>query len=1671
MSNTIDSRVVEMQFDNAAFERGVKQSQQSLKNLDKTINDTTNKSFNGSIFSKFGNAISRLLPTNQIVSAASTVSSAIGSIFSGTFSAIETATKIGIGSLTALGASITALAVSGGMSRALNIEQAKFQLNGLGVAWENIYDDIDYAVAGTAYGLDSAAKAASQLVASGIEVGDGMKTALRGISGVAAMTNREYDEVAHIFTTVAGNGRLMGQQLTQLSSYGLNVAATLAKSEAVIRKFGELTEAEIRDLVSEGKIDFETFAEAMDEAFGEHAKDANNTFTGALSNMKFAIKKIGADFATPFIENMRPIFNSVRLFINMVRNSLKPVVTEFASIMERLKNGITNFIDPITDATERFDEFGNRISAPSEIFVSRLSAIFSNLISISNDLSESIGNAFASVFSLDRIDTSASSILHFIYSMQSLTGSIKDFVHNANFEPVLAAIMRPLHTMLSGFASAGAAISGFLGAVNHVESSVEAIKTAYDPLGNIVTTLGTIEKPVSNAANIFNNLGEIIRNVAMVFNLFISGWNRIIVAGIEVALPVINAAIELFTRFSQSIKNAFFDLESGEAEGFNAFIDKIVEDIKAFAPSAETLNKVVDVLSDKFEALVNFIAKVNGAFSDMLPPASSLASGIDLLASVFDTLLDTLSKLQPDFSAIESFFSNMKEDTAEIAEHSDFSFLDNLMEFVKNVKAGDVFQAISSAINTAILGFGVFGLQRIARNIAQAIQQFTNGSLSRVLGLDFSVFNKTIDTLGRTMLTLQGAIKADMIQKIAFALLAFAGALLVLSTINPERMISVTIALAEFVAIMASTMKLMNVMMSSANPTAMLGIIGMMIAISATIGNMAIAMKILSSISLENLLPAVIGLIAIVEMLQVLLIAIKSLATAGGGKTILAASVMFSQLGGMFLLMAVSMKVLSTIPIESLLPAVLSMVVMVDAMAVLVASLGIFGKHAGAIAASALMFSQLGGVFFLLAISLRVLSNADPLGLLAAVVSMTAVIIALGVLISAIGRIPTASILTGAFAIGNMGLLLTQMAAALKKIANVQASSLLKAVLAIGAVVAELGVIVVALSALNPAKAQSGLNGLTTMALALLMLAPAISMIASIPFSGVISLLISLAGTMAILGAAIVLIPKGSMFAFAAGLASIAASLMAFGISAILASTSFMMIVTGITMLLATIGSLPEDIRQGMAAAGEGFATFIVSAVNALQEHYEELVDAGINLILEFLTGIKNSTEEIVTVAVETIGAFLSGIANNIGYVVATGVDIIVNFIAGVASQIGAVVESAIWTGIMFIKGLADGFRDNIEFVITAVNVLINTIGATLLGGLADILASNPLTSGLAEDVRGSSDDLAAAAEEASAALQERFDEKYGNVEQGASEMRDDVVNTMSDSSAYTPIGEGLATGVSDGIMSGGSLIPEQFQGIMDELGVQMDTSTLMSGEKGTQAGQEYASGLGDAEPDIIAKFTNASEKASDEAGSVDSRSDGNTVGDNFGSGVYYGIDAWRSSVASKARQMVSEAKSAANAEMDAASPAKDLIKSGGWFGEGCMIGIANMIKPVSDTASDMVSGAKESVVGMIAATGDLLDSIDWDANPVITPVLDTSMLKSGARSINGMFGGSSVGMGFGLNSSAMPRVPIQSMNSNRGIQNNNTNIYIDGDLLRSDDDLRNMYEAWTMEVRRRVMA
>lgn len=184
------------------------------------------------------------------------------------------------------------------MTRALNIEQAMFQFKALGINATKAMESASYAVDGTAYGLDAAATVAAQFGASGVKAGNDMSEALRAVSGVAAMTGSSYEDIGNIFTSVAGNGRLMGDQLLQLSARGLNAAAVLAKS------LGK-TETEVRDMVSHGEISFELFYKAMDDAFGKHAKDANKTFTGAMSNVRAALSRLGQSFATSYIDNAR----------------------------------------------------------------------------------------------------------------------------------------------------------------------------------------------------------------------------------------------------------------------------------------------------------------------------------------------------------------------------------------------------------------------------------------------------------------------------------------------------------------------------------------------------------------------------------------------------------------------------------------------------------------------------------------------------------------------------------------------------------------------------------------------------------------------------------------------------------------------------------------------------------------------------------------------------------------------------------------------------------------------------------------------------------------------------------------------------------------------------------------------------------------------------------------------------------------------------------------------------------------------------------------------------------------------------------------------------------------------------------------------------------------------
>lgn len=337
--SSIDERVVELQFNNQQFEQGVQTSMGTIERLKQSLN------FGGAAksFSGISSAASKSFSLSGITDSLEVVTnrfSAFGIIGDQVLRSLTTAAlNFGQKFVSAVPRQI----IEGGKNRALNIEQAKFQLEGLKVEWDKIKEDIDYAVNGTAYGMDAAAKVASQLVASNVTIGDNMKGALRGISGVAAMTNSSYEDIGRIFTTVAGNGRLMTMQLNQLSGKGLNVAATLGE------QLGH-TEAEIREMVTKGQIDFQTFANAMDEAFGTHATKANETFTGAMSNIKASLSRMGQKFATPTFDALKNVFNELLPVMKQIEKLIQPLAdmfSDFVSSAEASTKGLLREVGAI----------------------------------------------------------------------------------------------------------------------------------------------------------------------------------------------------------------------------------------------------------------------------------------------------------------------------------------------------------------------------------------------------------------------------------------------------------------------------------------------------------------------------------------------------------------------------------------------------------------------------------------------------------------------------------------------------------------------------------------------------------------------------------------------------------------------------------------------------------------------------------------------------------------------------------------------------------------------------------------------------------------------------------------------------------------------------------------------------------------------------------------------------------------------------------------------------------------------------------------------------------------------------------------------------------------------------------------------------------------------------
>ena len=715
--SSVDKKIVQMTFDNAQFERGVKESLASLKQLRESLN------FKGATKGMEDVAkATKNFKMDGMAAAIDAVSNRFSTMGIVGMTVIQNLTNSAMNMAKTIITAVPNQIIQGGWSRAMKIEDAKFKIKGLKADWDALYQDMQYAVDGTAYGLDAAASIAAQLSASGVKAGEGMKTALRGVSGVAAMTNSTYEEMGRIFAQVAGAGRLMGQDLLQISSRGINAAATIADYLTKVNGGVKVTEAEVRQMVSKGQIDFQTFAAAMDDAFGEHAKDANETFAGSLANIRAALSKVGELFAAPVIQEAPKVFNAIRETINRFKEELKPVAEKIDPVIRAGIQKVADVINVLKDTL-----------APVEQKVKSVTKAAEPAVKVATQTAEAVSKT------TEEIDKLAEAVMRGNYGngvdrMNALGDSYAEVQNRVN---ELMGVQKAHNTTMEETAevaeNTGEALQKTAEETDKVAKKVKVANDGYSLLRrSIIAIAGTVR-----------NLGSMVKSVAeaaggAVSRVFKMGVGKQITRFLE-SIHELSKAFVLNRSETKALENTFSgiltiykmagDVVLFVARAFMILIDPVIQVGKAFlhvtgfigdmiskfgefTNKMDLGNKVLTLMMNVMKDIERSVGDVVDEYVDYLKKNEAVQSAVRSVKDAFKMLGDTILNVTGNidtsghkttvlgtiFGALAKVIGTVVAAFALLLAHI-INFSSNIVDAVKNSK---IFQSVVSGIKKVV---------------------------------------------------------------------------------------------------------------------------------------------------------------------------------------------------------------------------------------------------------------------------------------------------------------------------------------------------------------------------------------------------------------------------------------------------------------------------------------------------------------------------------------------------------------------------------------------------------------------------------------------------------------------------------------------------------------------------------------------------------------------------------------------------------------------------------------------------------------------------------------------------------------------------------------------------------------------------------------------------------
>lgn len=1095
-------------------------------------------------------------------------------------------------------------------------------------------------------------------------------------------------------------------------------------------------------------------------------------------------------------------------------------------------------------------------------------------------------------------------------------------------------------------------------------------------LGNVFTALFAVVKPLGQAfRDIFPaSTAAQLANLTASFKNFTQG----LIVGSETAGKLRRTFAGVFAIFGiawevvKGLFSGFMQLFGGIQDGAGGFLS-LTAAIGDWLVAAHSAIKNGDGLSSIFGALGTVLSLPIKLLSGMAEMLGGLISGLGQLGSVASQVFSIL--------ASGDFKSGFFEEDSPIVDIL-FKIREGFASAGEAVQ--EFFSGVSDAFSPANLSmlFGAGGavaigvaLRKIVKDGISFGVKGSDGLFESLTGMfdgikgTFESVTGIFDGLTGALTTMQNNVKANIILKIAIAVGVLAGSMKLLSTLDAGQIATSMGAIVTGLGTLLGAMAILARVAGSAGFLAIPSLATAMVSLSVAVLILATSVKVLSSLSWDELIRGLVGLAGVLGAV----VASAMLLSKVQGSILRTAFALIPLAIGVRILVT-SVQALGDMHWGDMLQGIGGLA---GVLLVLAGAIRLMPPNMAAIGAGLMMVGAGVGI---IAAAIKVMGSMDVGSLVKGLVGLGASLVIIG---GALKLFPGDIIRMGA------GLILVAagvsvLAGAVAVMGGLGWEELVRGMVGLAS---GLGILAVALMFMNGTLAGSA--ALLLAAGAIAMLVPPIMMMSAISWGDLLKGMVGLAGVLAIIGAAGLLltpvVPTLMALGIAIGLLGVGLGAIGLGAQAFIAALTMLigLLETSKNALIGLMDLVPlmaERLAQGIisfattlaASSGEfvgAFKSLILALLDAIIEISPKIGEALTAMLQTVLQIIVTNAPAIAMAFTVLIQTFLQTLSINVPLIVSAIMDMMIRILNAIAARMPDLVAAGVNVVVSFLNGIAQNMPRITDaaanLIITFVNSLASTIearsGEMRSAGLRLALAIvDGMTGGLASAVG-------------------RVAAKAADMARSALNAAKDALGINSPSKEFISVGQFAGDGLVVGI--------DNSNRVVTKAATNMGESVLYGAREGLSGVDKLFADVGDTAQstiDILTKGDYTGGIWEEDSPIVDglfkireAAEDFHDIGKNVVDGFISGIQNGQNPFFNAVSDMANGALETARDVLDIRSPSREFEKLGEYSADGLAEGVTNKTPEVKKAGANL---ATNLMTGFTTGVGKempkVLDSI-----------------------------------------------------------------------------------------------